>query len=76
MTKDQCAAYCDSMQCSTEEKNACLANYDANGKYIGKSDCCMNKEASGKEGCSNEPACKENNDKTCSKGDACCKAKK
>jgi len=76
MTKDQCAAYCDSMQCSTEEKNACLANYDANGKYIGKSDCCMNKEASSKEGCSNEPACKENNDKTCSKGDACCKAKK
>ena len=76
MTKEQCAAYCDSMGCSTEDKAACLANYDANGKYIGKSDCCKEKEASNHEGCSNEPACKEDNDKTCSKGDACCKAKK
>ncbi len=76
MTKEQCAAYCDSMGCSTEDKAACLANYDTNGKYIGKSDCCKEKEASNHEGCSNEPACKEDNDKTCSKGDACCKAKK
>ncbi len=76
MTKDQCAAYCDSMGCSTEDKAACLANYDATGKYIGKSDCCKDKAATSHEGCSNEPACKEDNDKTCSKGDACCKAKK
>ncbi len=76
MTKDQCAAYCDSMGCSTEDKAACLANYDATGKYIGKSDCCKDKAAASHEGCSNEPACKEDNDKTCSKGDACCKAKK
>ncbi len=76
MTKEQCAAYCDSMGCSTEDKAACLANYDATGKYIGKSDCCKDKAATSHEGCSNEPACKEDNDKTCSKGDACCKAKK
>ncbi len=76
MTKDQCAAYCDSMGCSPEHKAECLANYDANGKYVGKKDCCKEKEAAGHEGCSNEPACKEDNDKTCSKGDACCKAKK
>ncbi len=76
MTKVQCATYCDSMGCSPEHKAECLANYDANGKYVGKKDCCKEKEAAGHEGCSNEPACKEDNDKTCSKGDACCKAKK
>jgi K(+)-stimulated pyrophosphate-energized sodium pump len=74
MTKEQCANYCDSMGCSTEEKAACLANYDVNGKYIGTSNCCKDKEPA--NGCSNEPACKEDNEKTCSKGDACCKAKK
>ena len=61
MTKEQCAAMCDST-----EKAACMGMYDADGKFIGK----------GHEGCSNEPACKEDNDKTCSKGDACCKNKK
>jgi len=74
MTKEQCANYCDSMGCSTEDKAACLANYDVNGKYIGTSNCCKDKEPA--NGCSNEPACKEDNEKTCSKGDACCKAKK
>ncbi len=43
MTKEQCAAYCDSIGCSTEDNVACLANYDATGKYIGKSDCCKDK---------------------------------
>ena len=66
MTKEQCAAMCDSMGCDSTEKAACLGMYDADGKFIGK----------GHEGCSNEPACKEDNDKTCSKGDACCKNKK
>jgi len=66
MTKEQCAAMCDSMGCDAAEKAACMGMYDADGKFIGK----------GHEGCSNEPACKEDNDKTCSKGDACCKNKK
>ena len=66
MTKEQCAAMCDSMGCDSTEKAACMGMYDADGKFIGK----------GHEGCSNEPACKEDNDKTCSKGDACCKNKK
>ena len=66
MTKEQCAAMCDSMGCDSTEKAACMDMYDADGKFIGK----------GHEGCSNEPACKEDNDKTCSKGDACCKNKK
>ena len=66
MTKEQCAAMCDSMGCDSTEKAACMGMYDAEGKFIGK----------GHEGCSNEPVCKEDNDKTCSKGDACCKNKK
>ena len=66
MTKEQCAAMCDSMGCDSTEKAACMGMYDADGKFIGK----------GHEGCSNEPACKEDNDKTCSKGDSCCKNKK
>ena len=66
MTKEQCAAMCDSMGCDSTEKAACMGMYDADGKFIGK----------GHESCSNEPACKEDNDKTCSKGDACCKNKK
>ena len=66
LTKEQCAAMCDSMGCDSTEKAACMGMYDAAGKFIGI----------GHEGCSNEPACKEDNDKTCSKGDACCKNKK
>lgn len=79
LTKEQCAAMCDSMGCDSNEKEACMGMYDANGKFIGKGgkDCCKKNEvASNKGGCSNEPACKEDNDKTCSKGDACCKNKK
>ena len=66
MTKEQCAAMCDSMGCDSTEKAACMSMYGADGKFIGK----------GHEGCSNESVCKEDNDKTCSKGDACCKNKK
>ena len=76
LTKEQCAAMCDSLGCDSTEKAACMSMYNTDGKYIGKSDCCKEKAAAGHEGCSNEPACKEDNDKTCSKGDACCKAKK
>jgi K(+)-stimulated pyrophosphate-energized sodium pump len=78
LTKEQCAAMCDSLGCDSTEKAACMSMYDADGKFIGKGekDCCKKKEAAAHEGCSNEPVCKEDNDKTCSKGDACCKNKK
>ncbi|MBM3437548.1 MAG: sodium-translocating pyrophosphatase [Bacteroidetes bacterium] len=66
LTKEQCAAMCDSLGCDSTEKAACMSMYGADGKFIGK----------GHEGCSNEPVCKEDNDKACSKGDACCKNKK
>jgi K(+)-stimulated pyrophosphate-energized sodium pump len=35
MTKEQCAAHCDSVGCSEEEKAHCMSMYDADGKYIG-----------------------------------------
>ncbi|MDA1223842.1 MAG: sodium-translocating pyrophosphatase [Bacteroidetes bacterium] len=42
MTKEQCAAMCDSMGCDSTEKAACMGMYDADGKFIGKGekDCC------------------------------------
>ncbi|MCG9881319.1 MAG: hypothetical protein MH472_12035, partial [Bacteroidia bacterium] len=33
MTKDECAAYCDSIGCSPEEKEACMSMYGADGKF-------------------------------------------
>jgi K(+)-stimulated pyrophosphate-energized sodium pump len=36
MTKDECAKMCDSLGCSAEEKEMCLSNYDADGKFVAK----------------------------------------
>ena len=33
MTKDECAAYCDSVGCTTEQKEKCLSMYGADGKF-------------------------------------------
>ncbi|MES2380151.1 MAG: sodium-translocating pyrophosphatase [Bacteroidota bacterium] len=33
MTKEECAAYCDSMQCSPEDKAMCQSMYGADGKF-------------------------------------------
>jgi K(+)-stimulated pyrophosphate-energized sodium pump len=35
MTKEQCAAHCDSVGCSAEEKAHCMSMYGEDGKYIG-----------------------------------------
>ena len=45
MTKDQCAAMCDSLKCSPYEKQMCLSHYGADGKFITeeKMDCCAKK---------------------------------
>ena len=40
MTKEECAKMCDEMGCSAEEKEMCLSNYDADGKFIGEKSCC------------------------------------
>ncbi|PTT17726.1 sodium-translocating pyrophosphatase, partial [Flavobacterium sp. HMWF030] len=40
MTKEECAQMCKEKGCTPEETAKCLANYDANGKYIHqKTDC-------------------------------------
>ncbi len=80
LTKDQCAAMCDSMGCTAEEKAMCMAHYDKDGKWIGgeckdEKDCCQAKSQKS-EGCSGEAVCEEKNDVPCSKGDECCKNKK
>src|SRR5690606_14804008 len=42
MTKEECAKMCDEMGCTAAEKEACLANFDADGKFVGGSEmaCC------------------------------------
>ncbi|WP_293896067.1 sodium-translocating pyrophosphatase [Flavobacterium sp.] len=46
MTKEECAAMCDSLGCNAEEKAACLSHYDADGKFITDKnmDCCAKKD--------------------------------
>ena len=49
MTKDECAAMCDSLECSPEEKEMCLSHYDAQGKFIASDkemECCVKKSES------------------------------
>jgi hypothetical protein len=33
MTKEECAAHCDSVGCSAEEKEMCMSMYGADGKF-------------------------------------------
>ena len=35
MTKEECAAHCEKMGCSAEQKEMCMKMYDDNGKFIG-----------------------------------------
>ena len=46
MTKEECAAMCDSLGCSPEQKEMCLSHYGADGKFVApaKKDCCAKKE--------------------------------
>ena len=80
LTKEQCAAMCDSLGCSAEEKAMCMAHFDKDGNWIGgeckeEKECCQGKPKK-HEGCSGEAVCEEDNDVPCSKGDECCKNKK
>jgi len=54
MSKDECAKMCDSLGCSAEEKEMCLAHYGKDGKFIGGGKC-------EKEGacCADKKACKD-----------------
>ena len=49
MTKEECAAYCDSMQCSPEQKAICQSMYGADGKFDMAKCKEMCKESAGKE---------------------------
>ena len=42
MTKEECAAMCDSLGCSEKETSLCLSLYDEDGEYVGcnKKSCC------------------------------------
>jgi K(+)-stimulated pyrophosphate-energized sodium pump len=68
MTKDECAAMCDSLKCTPEEKAMCMAHYDENGKFMSgnectkKSECCSNKSE-----CKDKSSCKGEK-KSCKKG--------
>ena len=42
MTKEQCAAMCDSVGCTADEKAYCMSMYGADGKFVGPK-CDMNK---------------------------------
>ena len=82
-----CMASCGK-KCSSRDE--CMTNCGAEhaNKHFGaKAACCSGKDEAhcekdnmmhhgAHEGCSGEKVCSEKNDKTCSKGDACCKAKK
>jgi K(+)-stimulated pyrophosphate-energized sodium pump len=68
MSKDECAAMCDSLGCTPEEKEMCLSHYDANGKFMGGEACSHEKKC-----CSSEKDCKK--DSSC-KDKSKCKDKK
>lgn len=53
MTKEECAAYCDSMQCSAEDKAMCQSMYGADGKFdMAKcKEMCKEGESKGKKAC-------------------------
>lgn len=64
LTKEQCAAYCDSVGCTAEQKEMCLSMYGADGKFD---------EAKCKEMCKADKAgaSMENCDKGCKTAEEC-----
>jgi K(+)-stimulated pyrophosphate-energized sodium pump len=49
MTKDECAAYCDSLGCTPEQKEMCLSHYDAEGNFVMPEHCKKDIECCGGE---------------------------
>jgi len=84
MSKEQCAAMCDSVGCSADEKAYCMSMYGADGKFVGPK-CDMNKCMSmTKEACAqycDSLKCSPEEKAMCikhaglSEGKACCKDK-
>jgi K(+)-stimulated pyrophosphate-energized sodium pump len=80
MTKEQCAAYCDSLGCDSACKAKCLSHYDANGKFVpcggacckdgGKSCCKDGSAASGeKKACCKDGAAEADKKDCCKDGE-------
>ena len=66
MTKEECAAKCDELGCSAEEKKACLSHFDADGNFqTCNSPCCKK----GKKCCGGK--CNDHGDT-----EACCEGMK
>ena len=64
LSKDECAAMCDSLKCTPEEKEMCLAHYDENGKFMGGAGHCEKKDAccADKKECKDPSKCKDKKD--------------
>ena len=61
MSKEECAKMCDDKGCTPEMKEACLAHYDANGKFSSCDMPCCNKDV--------KACCKKDESKACCKKD-------
>ena len=66
MSKEECAAMCDSLKCTAEEKAMCLAHFGKDGKFLGgeycdkKSACCSEmKNCKDKSKCDDMSKCKD-----------------
>jgi K(+)-stimulated pyrophosphate-energized sodium pump len=83
MSKEECAAYCDSMKCTPEQKEMCQSMYGADGKFD-EAKCkemCKSKMHSDcmegcDKGCKTEEECKKSCGDACvtshKEGKACC----
>ena len=83
MTKEECAAYCDSNACSAEQKEMCMSMYGADGKFDeakckemckGKMDCSMESKTCSKHNANAAGACIDNCKKGCESAEACTKS--
>jgi K(+)-stimulated pyrophosphate-energized sodium pump len=81
MTKEECAAYCDSMKCTPEQKAMCQSMYGTDGKFdMAKCKAMCEKESACMEGCDKgcktEEECMKSCDKACvaahKEGKSCC----
>ncbi|MFA9213196.1 MAG: sodium-translocating pyrophosphatase [Candidatus Methylacidiphilales bacterium] len=81
MTKEECAAYCDSMKCSPEQKAICQSMYGTDGKFDMAKCKAMCEKESGcmkgcDKGCKTAEECMKSCDKACvaahKEGKACC----
>ncbi len=64
MSREECAAMCDSLKCSPEEKEMCMAHYGKDGKFMdgnyGQKECCKEmKNCENNSKCKDKASCKK-----------------